>query len=252
MRSFWRLLGYLRNYRTQVVLNIVSNLLTALFTAIAIPLLQPFLELLFDRKALITEAPAAGFSFKNISDFFGYTISRLIVEQGKEAALVYVCMWIVGVFFFKNLFRYLSLFFMAPVRNGIIRDLRGQLFSKLLVLPLSYFSEERKGDLMSRITADVQEVEWSILNVLEAVFREPLIITGTPVSVNRPWASARTTASPPPTRAWGAGSPFQNRTMPLTVAAASRVTLTVDTESPATPTTRLPFLRPSAVTATAM
>lgn len=178
MRSFWRLLGYLRNYRTQVVLNIASNLLTALFTAIAIPLLQPFLELLFDRKALITEAPAAGFSFKNISDFFGYTISRLIVEQGKEAALVYVCMWIVGVFFFKNLFRYLSLFFMAPVRNGIIRDLRGQLFSKLLVLPLSYFSEERKGDLMSRITADVQEVEWSILNVLEAVFREPLIITG--------------------------------------------------------------------------
>ncbi len=178
MRSFWRLLGYLRNYRSQVVLNIVSNLLTALFTAIAIPLLQPFLELLFDRKALITEAPAAGFSFKNISDYFGYTVSRLIVEQGKEAALVYVCIWIVGVFFLKNLFRYLSLFFMAPVRNGIIRDLRGQLFAKLLVLPLSYFSEERKGDLMSRITADVQEVEWSILNVLEAVFREPLIITG--------------------------------------------------------------------------
>ena len=178
MRSFCRLLGYLRNYRSQVVLNIVSNLLTALFTAIAIPLLQPFLELLFDRKALITEAPAAGFSFKNISDYFGYTVSRLIVEQGKEAALVYVCIWIVGVFFLKNLFRYLSLFFMAPVRNGIIRDLRGQLFAKLLVLPLSYFSEERKGDLMSRITADVQEVEWSILNVLEAVFREPLIITG--------------------------------------------------------------------------
>jgi ABC-type multidrug transport system fused ATPase/permease subunit len=92
--------------------------------------------------------------------------------------LVYVCLWIVGVFFLKNLFRYLSLFFMAPVRNGIIRDLRGQLFHKLLVLPLPYFSEERKGDLMSRITADVQEVEWSILNVLEAVFREPLIIGG--------------------------------------------------------------------------
>jgi subfamily B ATP-binding cassette protein MsbA len=67
---------------------------------------------------------------------------------------------------------------MAPVRNGIVRDIRQQLFDKILLLPLSYFSEERKGDLMSRISADVQEVEWSILNVLEAVFREPLIITG--------------------------------------------------------------------------
>ncbi len=178
MRSFWRLLGYLRNYRANVVLNIVSNILTALFTAVAIPLLKPFLELLFDRKALVLDAPAGGLSLQHIADYFSYTVSKLIVEQGKESALVYVCAWIVGVFFFKNLFRYFSLFFMAPVRNGIIRDLRRQLFDKLLILPLPYFSEERKGDLMSRITADVQEVEWSILNVLEAVFREPLIIAG--------------------------------------------------------------------------
>ncbi len=160
-------------------MNVLSNILTALFTALAIPLLKPFLELLFDRKALVLQAPEGSLmSVQNISDYFSYTISRLIVEQGKEAALVYVCVWIVAVFFFKNLFRYLSLFFMAPVRNGIIRDLRGQLFDKLLILPLPYFSEERKGDLMSRITSDVQEVEWSILNVLEAVFREPLIIAG--------------------------------------------------------------------------
>ncbi len=178
MKRFWRLLGRLRHYRAQVLLNIVSNLLTALFTALAIPLLQPFLELLFDRKALVLEAPQGGFSVRYLGDYFSYTVSRLIVEQGKEAALVYVCVWIVSVFFLKNLFRYLSLFFMAPVRNGIIRDLRRQLFDKLLALPLAYFSEERKGDLLSRITADVQEVEWSILNVLEAVFREPLIILG--------------------------------------------------------------------------
>lgn len=160
-------------------MNVLSNILTALFTALAIPLLKPFLELLFDRKALVLQAPEGSLmSVQNISDYFSYSISRLIVEQGKEAALVYVCVWIVAVFFFKNLFRYLSLFFMAPVRNGIIRDLRRQLFDKLLILPLPYFSEERKGDLMSRITSDVQEVEWSILNVLEAVFREPLIIAG--------------------------------------------------------------------------
>ena len=67
---------------------------------------------------------------------------------------------------------------MAPVRNGIVRDVRQQLFNKMMALPLSYFSEEKKGDLMSRITTDVMEIEWSILNVLEAFFREPLIMFG--------------------------------------------------------------------------
>lgn len=178
MSSFWRLLGYIRNYKGNVALNILSNILVALFTAISIPLLVPFLEILFERSKLITEKPEFGYSIKNIAGQVNYQLSQLIINEGKETALIYVCVAILIVFFFKNLFRYLSLFFMAPVRNGIIRDLRKQLFDKILVLPLPYFSEERKGDLMSRITADVQEVEWSILNVLEAVFREPLIIAG--------------------------------------------------------------------------
>lgn len=176
--SFWRILGYLRNYRFAVGMNIFSNILTALFTALSIPLLIPFLEILFDRRKPVLEKPEWQWEVESISGQFNYFLSQLIVEQGKEAALVFVCVAILGVFFLKNLFRYLSLFFMAPVRNGIIRDLRQQLFDKVLILPLSYFSEERKGDLMSRITADVQEVEWSILNVLESVFREPLIIIG--------------------------------------------------------------------------
>ncbi|MCL4150110.1 UNVERIFIED_CONTAM: hypothetical protein GTU68_056932, partial [Idotea baltica] len=101
-----------------------------------------------------------------------------IINDGQEAALVFVCGAILVTFFFKNVFRYLALFFMAPARNGIVRDLRKELFDKVLSLPLSYFSEERKGDLMSRITADVQEVEMSILNMLQVIFREPLIIIG--------------------------------------------------------------------------
>lgn len=176
--SFWRLIGYMRNYKGMVALNVISNILTAVFTALSIPLLVPFLEVLFDRRELILEQPPGGFSAEAIAAQFNYYISQLIVEQGKESALIVVCGAILSVFLLKNLFRYLSLFFMAPVRNGIIRDLRAQLFDKLLRLPLPYFSEERKGDLMSRMTSDVQEVESSILNVLEAVFREPLIIVG--------------------------------------------------------------------------
>jgi subfamily B ATP-binding cassette protein MsbA len=178
MRSFWRLMGYLRGYKSAVTLNVLSNILTAVFTAASIPLFIPFLEILFGREALMTEAPVWELSIDGVSASIKYEISQVIVTQGREQALVYVCIGILTVFFLKNLFHYLSLFFMAPVRNGIIRDLRRQLFEKILTLPLSYFSDERKGDLMSRITADVQEVEWSILNVLEAVFREPLVIAG--------------------------------------------------------------------------
>ena len=178
MQSFWRLIGYIRNYKTNVSLNIISNILTALFTVVSIPMLIPFLEILFGREELISTRPEFAFSLDNILGILNYELSQVILIHGKSTALAYVCIAILSVFFLKNLFRYLSLFFMAPVRNGIVRDIRQQLFDKILLLPLSYFSEERKGDLMSRISADVQEVEWSILNVLEAVFREPLIITG--------------------------------------------------------------------------
>ena len=171
-------MGYLRNYKVNVALNVISNVLTALFTALSIPLLVPFLEILFDRRKPVLERPTVEWDIESLTQLFNYHISQLILEQGKEAALVFVCIAILSIFLLKNIFRYLSLFFMAPVRNGIIRDIRAQLFEKILVLPLSYFSEERKGDLMSRLTSDVQEVEWSILNVLEAVFREPLIIAG--------------------------------------------------------------------------
>ena len=176
--SFWRLLGYLRNYKPNVTLGIISNILTAVFTAISIPLLVPFLEILFNRREAVLEKPEFAMDIESLTNSFNYYLSQMVLDRGPEAGLVFVCFAILVTFFLKNLFRYLSLFFMAPVRNGIIRDLRQQLFHKSINLPLSYFSEERKGDIMSRLTADVQEVEWSILNVLEAVFREPLIIIG--------------------------------------------------------------------------
>lgn len=178
MKSFWRLLSYLRNYKSLIAGNVISNILTALFTVIAIPLLQPFLEILFDATKLVRTPPAGPVNLNYLQHWFNYTFSQYIINDGQEKALVFVCTAILLTFFCKNLFRYLALFFMAPARNGIVRDLRKELFDKVLSLPLSYFSEERKGDLMSRITADVQEVEMSILNMLQIIFREPLIIIG--------------------------------------------------------------------------
>jgi len=181
MKSFWRLLRYIKNYKAYVVSNVISNILTALFTVISAPLLIPFINILFGKTDIVTQKPESW--FKDVEYTANYLTSQVILTYGKEQALIYICGAIVAVFFFKNLFHYLSLFFMAPVRNGIIRDLRRQLFDKILHLHLGYFSEERKGDLMSRITADVQEVEWSILNVLEAIFREPLIVIGSLITM---------------------------------------------------------------------
>lgn len=178
MRQFWRLLGYLRNYKKFVALNVLSNLMMVVFSVLSIPVLIPFLEILLDKKELLLEKPAFALDIESITATINYHLSQVIQNQGKEKALILLCITLVTVYFFRNLFRYLSLFFYAPLRNGIIRDIRQQIFEKTNVLPLAYFSEERKGDLISRFSADMQEIEWSILNVLETIAREPLMIIG--------------------------------------------------------------------------
>ena len=106
-------------------------------------------------------------------------VSQVVVNSGdvvtgKSKVLVYFAIIIVSTFLIKNLFRYFAMFFLATIRNGVVRDLREQMVAKSLHLPLSFFSNEKKGDIISRMTYDVQEVEWSILSSLESVFREPL------------------------------------------------------------------------------
>jgi subfamily B ATP-binding cassette protein MsbA len=88
--------------------------------------------------------------------------------------LIIICIAVVILFFIKNFFRYLAMYFMAPIRNGVVRDIRNQLYDKILSLPLSYFTERRKGDIISRATTDVSELEWSVMNSLEFTFREPI------------------------------------------------------------------------------
>jgi len=178
MKGFWRLLKYLKNYKRNVILNISCNILMAFFTVVSIPAIIPFLQILFDRTPKVLVKPASNYSIGGLVETIKYYFSHLIETSGKETALIYTCVIIILLYLLRNLFRYLSLFFMAPVRNGIVRDIRQDLFSKMMVLPLSYFSDERKGDLLSRMSGDVQEIEWSILNVLEAVFRGPVIIIG--------------------------------------------------------------------------
>jgi subfamily B ATP-binding cassette protein MsbA len=100
----------------------------------------------------------------------------MIQLQGEKQMLVYIALAVVILFFLRNLFRYLAMFFLAVVRNGVVKDLRNNLYDKILILPLGYYSEQRKGDIISRMTADVQEIEWSIMTSLEMIFRDPIQI----------------------------------------------------------------------------
>ena len=171
---FWRLMSYLFNYKKEVTLAILFNILTAIFTVLSAPLISPFLDILFlDSSQASNYAEGA---LLHQEKWFKQQLLLFIVQNGKMKALQYVCFAILGVFLLKNVSRSFALFFMAPVRNGVVKDIRNKLFTKALSFSPSFYTRERKGDLIARVSTDVQEIETSILQVLETIFREPLII----------------------------------------------------------------------------
>lgn len=175
MKNYIRLLRYVGAYKGYVVMNIVCNMLSVVFSLFSLTMVAPFLNVLFSQTSNYEKIPWS-FSVKSLYGNFNFFLSNFIIENGKLEALFLISILVITLFFFKNLFRYLGMFFLAPVRNGVIRDLRNKMYDKILWLPLTYFSEERKGDLISRMTSDVQEIEWSIVQSLEVIFREPLTI----------------------------------------------------------------------------
>jgi subfamily B ATP-binding cassette protein MsbA len=178
MQHFFKTLKYLKYYRPYAILNILFNILTALFTIASFLVLKPFLDILFITETIeIVSTNEEGF-IASWKTYFNATLSNYILTHGKKAGLVLVSAVVVSTFLFKNLFRFLALYVMAPVRYGIEKRIRQAVFEKLMYLPLSYFSEERKGDLMSRITVDVQEIQWSVLQSVETVVRSPIMIIG--------------------------------------------------------------------------
>ena len=178
MQHFFKTLKYLKYYRSYAILNILFNILTALFTIASLLVLKPFLDILFITEVIETIANKEEGFIASWKTYFNATLSEYILTNGKKAGLILVSVIVVSTFLFKNLFRYLALFVMAPVRYGIEKRIRQSVFKKLMYLPLSYFSEERKGDLMSRITVDVQEIQWSVLQSVETVVRSPIMIIG--------------------------------------------------------------------------
>lgn len=178
MSYFKKILRFALPYKRFAVLNIICNFFYALFSTLSFLALIPVINILFDKSKRVNTKPEWE-GLTGIKDYaigtFNYEISQRVNED-EIAALVFICAIIVLLFFLKNLFGYLAAFFITFLRNGVLRDLRDAIYDKILALPISYFSEKRKGDTISRITADVNEVQHSFLSILELFIKEPLTI----------------------------------------------------------------------------
>ena len=176
MHFFIKILKYIRAYTSYVFLNILSNILSVIFSLFSLTMVIPFLGILFGTQEKVYEAPPLSLNASSIKENFYLFISTIIDNNGKVEALMLICIIVLVMFFLKNLFRYLALFFLTPVRNGIIHDIRIDLHKKILSLDISFISSKRKGDLTARMTSDLVEIEWSIMGALEMFFKDPITI----------------------------------------------------------------------------
>ena len=173
-----KIFKYITPYKNFAFLNIIFNTLYALFGTLGMLALLPMLEVLFKQSAPIHVKPtwtSIGNIKNYVLDLFNYFLTKQSAESEINALLIMVAV-IIGLFLLKNLFRYLALYAVTFLRNGVLKDMRNDLYKKTLHLPISYFSEKRKGDTIARISSDVNEIQRSLLSVLELVVREPLTI----------------------------------------------------------------------------
>ena len=173
-----RLYPYVLPYKKFAFLNIFFNILYALFSSLSFVALIPMLEVLFDARARIYEKPVyKGISEANVyfKEYLNYQVTQHTGGNPVQA-LFYIIGLVLLLFFLKNIFNYLAIVFINLLRNGVLKDLRNMMYKKIISLPISYFSEKRKGDVISRITTDINEFQTSYLSILEFIVKEPLTI----------------------------------------------------------------------------
>lgn len=178
MKTYWRILSYIRPYGGQVASHAVFTVLAVLFSGVSFTLLQPLLKLLFLQEGVAVVPPPAEFSFdvQYMLDWLNYYVAQLMVENTKMQALLFIVALVVGMNLLGNVFNYFSTFFVNRIRTGVVADLREELFGKLTTLQLAYVEGERKGDLMTRLTSDVKELEQSVVVSFQSLFRDPFTI----------------------------------------------------------------------------
>ena len=179
MKDFWHLLlRFVPPYKKYLILNIIFNFLAAFLTLFSFALIIPILEMLFKvKEAVYTYMPVGSASFKDVlMNNFYWVTQECIVKWGPVGTLAALAGMLVIMTALKTGATYLSSYFVIPMRSGIVRDIRNYVYDKIVTLPISYFTTERKGDVMARMTGDVAEIENSIMSSLDMMFKNPVMI----------------------------------------------------------------------------
>ena len=175
---FKRILKFVFTFKKYFMLNIFFSVLYAFFSAVAFLSLMPMLEVLFNGINKINKKPSLELS-SNLGDFIenwlNYQVSSFAADDN-QMAILFVVSIVVVLFFLKNISNYFALFFSTLIRNGVIMNLKKNIYNKIIILPLKYFSKNKKGDLISRMSSDVSEVQNSFLSIIEIFIRDPLTI----------------------------------------------------------------------------
>ncbi len=177
MKGFLQILKrFIPPYKWKLAWNVLFNFLSAIFGAFSFLLLIPSLQILFGTQELTLVKPELSYSISAISEYVNYLISLVIVQYSHEKALIFIGIFIIITVFLKTGFYYLANYMIVFIRNGVVRDIRSIVYRKVLKLQLGFFSDERKGDIMARMTGDVTEVENSIMNSLDMMIKNPILI----------------------------------------------------------------------------
>ncbi len=187
MKKYARLFKYFTSYKVNIALYFLFIVLSIIFSVISIGSLPFFLELIFTKGKEAVVKPEHIASSGDFINYISYYLQHLTLEHGKIFALGIICIMVIIAVFLKNLFTYLSYYILTPMRNGVMRRLREEIFGKILIMPVGYFTEQRKGDIMSRMTNDVGELENSVVGTVEGFIKDPLniiILLGTLIYIS--------------------------------------------------------------------
>ncbi len=176
MKNVFEIIKGISKYKKEVVLNILSNAVYVFFSLFSFVVVIPFVSVLFGITSAPPQCPEFAFDKTVISDYVSWHINAYSQKHG-----IYTCLFAISsvylvCVFLSALFRYLGMYFLAPIRNGITRDLRNALYHKITILPVGFFSNQKKGDLIARLTSDLEELEWSVLSSLQMLVKDPLMV----------------------------------------------------------------------------
>lgn len=178
MKAIRSILPYLKGKWNWVALYTMSHFLSVLFSTVSLVMIIPFLNMLFEKDMEVTQDPGFHLTKEGTTEFFKFQLSDFIAshDNNKVYGLIFICIILISATFLKNLFLYIAKYILHPLRNGIVLQIRRNLFEKITQLPIGFFTNERKGDILSRMTNDVAAVEMSVISTMELLFSTPITV----------------------------------------------------------------------------